>query len=406
MTRQDNKLTALKVKALEKPGRYGDGLGLWLQVNENRGKSWVFRYMLHGRAVHMGLGATHTVSLQEAREKAREARKLLLDARDPLKERQERIAALKAAAAKSKTFKQIAEEFLTESGKVQAFKNEKHKSQWRDTLQQFAFPVIGDMPLATINSQVIYDQVIRPLWKRIPETASRLRGRIERIFAYATVRGFYQGDNPAAWIKDIMPAKPKPKHHDAMPISELGDFMERLRGKDSLTARALEFTILCTARTAETIGMTWDEIDFNQKIWTVPAERTKTGAEHRVPLSDRAISILESQPRSGDKVFTLAHTAMLNALKRMGCDYTVHGFRACFSTWAHDNTAYPGDVIEMCLAHKVANKVEASYRRGDGFEKRRRLVSEWSRLCEQPFGHGHADQQNPMRPLATLADTL
>jgi len=150
MTRQDNKLTALKVKALEKPGRYGDGLGLWLQVSENRGKSWVFRYMLHGRAVHMGLGATHTVSLQEAREKAREARKLLLDARDPLKERQERIAALKAAAAKSKTFKQIAEEFLTESGKVQAFKNEKHKSQWRDTLQQFAFPVIGDMPLATL----------------------------------------------------------------------------------------------------------------------------------------------------------------------------------------------------------------------------------------------------------------
>jgi integrase len=383
MARQGNKLTALKVKALDKPGRYGDGLGLWLQVSENGGKSWVLRYMLDGQAVHMGLGPLHTVSLQEAREKAREQRKLLLDGIDPLKVRKEKIAAAKAEAAKSKTFRQVAEEFLTESGKVQAFRNAKHRSQWRDTLEQFAYPVIGDMPLAMINSQIIYDQVIAPLWKRIPETASRLRGRIERIFAYATVRGFYRGDNPAAWIKDIMPAKPKAKHHDAMPISELGDFMERLRGKDLLTARALEFTILTVARTAETIGMTWDEIDFNQKIWTVPAERMKTGVEHRVPLSDRAISLLASQTRTGDKVFLLSHTAMLNALKRMRCNYTVHGFRACFSTWAHDNTAYPGDVIEMCLAHKVANKVEASYRRGDGFEKRRRLMSEWSRLCEQ-----------------------
>jgi integrase len=384
MARQGNKLTALKVKALEKPGRYGDGLGLWLQVSENGGKSWVLRYMLHGRAVHMGLGPTHTVSLQEAREKAREARKLLLDGRDPLKARQEKVAAAKAEAAKSKTFKQIAEEFLTQSGKVQAFRNATHRAQWRDTLEQFAYPVIGNMPLATINSQVIYDQVIAPLWKRVPETASRLRGRIERIFAYATVRGFYQGDNPAAWIKDIMPAKPKPKHHEAMPISELADFMKTLRGKDLLTANALEFTVLTVARTGETIGMTWDEIDFDQKIWTVPAERMKTGVEHRVPMSDRAISILRSQPKSGDKVFPLGHTAMLNALKRMGCNYTVHGMRACFSTWAHDNTAYPGDTIEMCLAHKVANKVEASYRRGDGFEKRRRLMEEWARFLEQP----------------------
>jgi integrase len=374
------------VSKLKKPGRYGDGHGLWLQISENGGKAWLFRYMLNGRARHMGLGPLDTISLAEARIRAREQRQLLLEGRDPLAVREEAITAIKLDAAKTKTFKQAALEFLKTS-KVQSFKNEKHRKQWTATLETYAFPVIGGLPLAKIDTALVLSTIM-PVWERTPETGSRLRGRIERVFDWAKPLKLYEGENPAQWslLKDHLPKKRKATHHHAMPVTELGAFMVKLRERDSLSAKALEFTILTAARTNETIGMKWDEIDFTKKVWAIPAERMKASREHRVPLSDRALAVLASVPRNGSSlVFPLSNMAMLELLKGMnGNGYTVHGFRSSFSDWARDYTSYARDVIEMALAHTIKDKSEAAYRRGDALEKRARLMSEWAKFCDSP----------------------
>jgi integrase len=383
--REGNKLTALKVAKLVKEGKTGwepDGHGLYLK----NGASWVFRYMQWRKARWMGLGPVNTVSLAEARIRARQARQILLEGKDPLAVRNESVTTAILEAHKTITFEQATIEFLKTS-KIEGFKNAKHRKQWTSTLESYAFPVIGDMPLTKIDTALVL-KTIMPVWERTPETGSRLRGRIERVFDWAKPLGYFAGDNPAQWqlLKDHLPKRSKAKDHHAVPVSEIGAFMVKLRERDSLSSKALEFTILTASRTNETIGMRWDEIDFAHKVWTIPASRMKADREHRAPLSDRALAVLASVPRNGSAlVFPLSNMAMLELLKGMNGDgYTVHGFRSTFSDWARDCAAYARDVIEMALAHQIKDKSEAAYRRGDATEKWARLMTEWAKFCEAP----------------------
>ena len=382
--REGNKLTTLKVAKLireKKEGMVPDGRGLYLKD----GRSWIFKFMQAKQAQKLGLGPVQDVTLQEARTRARQARQLILDGKNPVAVRDDAKAATKIETAKTRTFKEAALEFLA-TERVEQFKNEKHRQQWHSTLEK-AFPVIGDLPLQSINSALVL-RVLLPIWKKTPETGSRLRGRIERVFAWAAAHQYFTGTNPATRdvLRDALPKKAKVNHHSAMPYSELGAFMERLREKESLSAKALEFTILTAVRTGETIGMVWSEIDFAAKTWTIPAERMKADREHRVPLSDRALAVLSSVPRNGSAlVFPLSNAAMSELLKGTnGNGYTVHGFRSTFSDWARDCTAYSRDVVEMALAHTIKDKTEAAYRRGDALAKRARLMTEWAKFTEMP----------------------
>ena len=388
--RQGNKLTALAIARLKTPGRYSDGHGLYLQVSETGTKSWLFRYKKRderGRDNNhwMGLGPLHTYSLQEARERARWARQLIGSQRDPLAEKRAAEAALAASQLRAITFRQAALDFLA-TDRVEQFKNDKHRQQWHSTLA-LIFPVIGDLPLTSIDSALVL-QALLPIWKRTPETGSRLRGRIERVFAWAKAHKLFDGENPATRdvLRDALPAKAKAKHHEAMPYADLPAFMERLRDRDSMSARCLEFTILTAARTQEAIGARWSEIDLDAGVWTIPAARMKAKRDHRVPLSHRVVDMLRGlTKKSGGLIFPLSNMAMLNLIKGMeGNGYTVHGFRSAFSDWARDRTGYARDVIEMALAHTIKDKSEAAYRRGDALDKRRRLMNEWARYCQSP----------------------
>ena len=395
--REGNKLTALAIARLKTPGRYSDGHGLYLQVSETGTKSWLFRYKKRderGRdnSHWMGLGPLHTYSLQEARERARWARQLIGSQRDPLAEKRAAEAALTASQLRAITFRQAALDFLA-TDRVEQFKNDKHRQQWHSTLA-LVFPVIGDLPLTSIDSALVL-QALLPIWKRTPETGSRLRGRIERVFAWAKAHKLFDGENPATRdvLRDALPAKAKAKHHEAMPYADLPAFMVRLRDRDSMSARCLEFTILTAARTQEAIGARWAEIDLDAGVWTIPASRMKAKRDHRVPLCRRAVELLRGvalRSATGHVFINgggrpLSNMAMLELLRGMaGNGYTVHGFRSTFSDWARDCTAYPRDVIEMALAHTVKDKTEAAYRRGDALEKRRHLMSEWARYCKSP----------------------
>jgi integrase len=394
--RQGNKLTALGVVRLKQPGRYGDGHGLWLQVSESGTKAWLFRYMREGRARQMGLVPLYSVSLAEARGRARQARQLLLDGYDPLDVKLNARIAARLEQAKVLTFNQCADDYL--EAHAGAWRNAKHRGQWRATLDAYAHPLIGGLPVASIDTALTL-KILRPIWKEKPETASRLRGRIERILAWATVQGFREGDNPARWrghLDALLPAKSKVrpvKHHPALLFVKLPAFMADLRKRDSVSARALEFTILTAARTSEAIGARWDEIDMKAKVWTVPAKRMKSDRPHRVPLTGRTLEILDSLPRDdsgflflGAKVGApISNMAMLELLRGInGTGVTVHGFRSSFSDWAREQTGYPRDVVEMALAHSIKDKSEAAYRRGDALEKRRRLMEEWAKYCSAP----------------------
>jgi integrase len=282
-----------------------------------------------------------------------------------------------------------------------AWKNDKHASQWVATLKTYAYPVIGDLPLHMIDTTLVM-KVIEPLWSEKPETASRLRGRMEAVLDWATVRGYRAGDNPARWrghLDVLLPSRSKVRkveHHSALAYAELPAFLVKLREQEGVAARALEFTILTAARTSETIGATHHEIDKKNKLWSVPAERMKAGKDHRVPLSDRALKILDQVSRAGegreDFIFPggnvgkpLSNMAMLKLLARMGRgDLTVHGFRSTFRDWAAERTNFPNEVVEMALAHAVDDKTEAAYRRGDLLEKRSRLMEAWSAYCDKP----------------------
>jgi integrase len=389
-----NKLTSLKVNSLKAVGKYADGLGLYLVIRRPGDKSWALRYMVGGHARQLGLGPLHSVSLAEARERARQARQVILDGRDPIEERYAVAQANKLEQLRAMTFRQAAEQFL-ETSKVEAFKNDKHRKQWRSTLEQYAFPVIGDLPLQAIDTAIILKALL-PVWKRTPETGSRLRGRIERVIDWAKPLGLFTGENPASreLLKDHLPAKAKAEHHKALPSADLPAFMALLRQRDSVSAHALEFCILTATRTSEVIGARWSEIDLDAAVWTIPAARMKAKRDHRVPLSHRAVEMLRTMAhgdmRHGDgRVFPLSNMAMLELLRGMaGNGYTVHGFRSAFSDWARDRTGYARDVVEMALAHTIKDKSEAAYRRGDALDKRRRLMAEWARYCEQSATSG------------------
>ncbi|MGC2854151.1 tyrosine-type recombinase/integrase [Novispirillum sp. DQ9] len=392
------KLTAKAVAALREPGRYADGNGLYLQVGKTGGKAWLLRYMLNGKAREMGLGALADVSLSEAREKASEARKLLSAGRDPLEARKEERQAAALEAAKAISFKGAAEAYIT--AHRAGWRNAKHAAQWSATLETYAFPVIGELPVADVDTGLVL-RVLEPIWTEKPETASRVRGRIEAVLDWARVRGYRDGPNPALWrghLAHLLPRRAKVRkveHHAALPYAEIAAFMVALRQRDATAARGLEFAILTAARTGEVLGATWAEIDLEAAVWTVPADRMKAGREHRVPLSPRAAAILQAMAQehgqegylfpSKRKGKPLSNMAFLMLLRRMGrADLTAHGFRSTFRDWTAERTAFPGEVAEAALAHVVGDKVEAAYRRGDLFEKRRKLMEAWADHCDRP----------------------
>jgi integrase len=349
----------------------------------------------------MGLGPLHTFSLAEARERARKARQQLADGIDPLRAREAQRATQALEAARAMTFEQAVRAYF--DGHERKWRNAKHRAQFLSTLKTYAFPRIGSLPVAAIDTGLVL-KCIEPIWQDKTETASRLRGRIEAVLDWATVRGYRTGDNPARWkghLAEVLPARgqiQKTNHHAALPYGELPDFMAQLAARGGVAARALEFTILTAARTGEVIGARWDEIDFKAKTWVVPAGRIKGGKEHRVPLCDRAHQLLKSLPREHGNSFvfigprrgsSLSNMAMLKTLQRMGRgDLTVHGFRSTFRDWATERTNYPNHVMEMALAHAIGDKVEASYRRGDLFAKRVRLMADWAKFCSQPSVSG------------------
>ena len=409
MARTVGKLTALKVSRPLKPGMYADGAGLYLQVTGAGAKSWLYRFSLQGKAREMGLGSLSAVSLSEARIKAGECRRLREEGVDPIEARKVRREQAALDAAKSITFKEAAANYI--ASHRAGWRNEKHASQWENTLATYAEPVLGRVSIEAIDTTLVL-KVLEPIWKTKPETASRLRGRIEAILDWAKVRGLRQGENPARWrghLDHLLPARSKVrrvKHHAALSYAELPDFIAKLRAQEGVAARALEFTILTAARTGDTIGAVWYEVNTSDKVWTVPADRMKAGKEHRVPLSSRALAILREghDMQTSDYVFPggkagkpLSNMAMTEVLRRMGRrDITVHGFRSTFRDWAAERTNFPSEVVEMALAHAVGDKVEAAYRRGDLFEKRRRLMAEWASYCNTPSAVGR-DKVIPMR---------
>lgn len=388
------KLTALKVTRLNAPGMYADGAGLYLQVTGNGhdrvNKSWIYRYGFNGRAHDMGLGSATVIGLATAREKAAECRRLRDAGKDPIEARKADRAAAALAAAAAMTFKEVREKFI--AAKRADWRNSKHAAQWEMTLEHYAERIIGSISIQAIDTGLVL-KVLEPIWRKKPETASRLRGRIEAIIDFATVRDWRKGDNPARWrghLDKILPARAKVrtvKHHAALPYDELPAFLVDLRNQPGTAARALEFTILTVARTGETIGAPPSEINGTTKAWTVPAERMKAAKEHRVPLTPRAREL--AGDTEGKFLFPgpsadrpLSNMAMAMVLRRMGrSDITVHGFRSTFRDWAAERTNFPREVVEMALAHAIDSKVEAAYRRGDLFEKRRRLMEAWANFC-------------------------
>jgi integrase len=383
-------LSVAKVNSLKERGFYADGGNLYLQVAPGGTKSWVFRYKEDGRARDMGLGPLHTVTLAEAREKALEQRKLRLDGIDPIEQRKHQRQATRLAAMKVTTFGACVEQYLQTHDA--AWKNHKHRYQWRMTLTGYCKPLL-DLPVGSIDTNLVLS-CLTPLWKTKTETAARLRGRIERILSWAKGRGLRDGENPARWNGhlDEMLAAPgkiaKTKHLAALPYAELPVFVGELRAHHSLAARGLEFTILTAVRTGETLGATWDEIDMEAKVWTIPAARMKGGREHRVPLVPRALAILDSLPRNGVRVFPLSDRAMIDLLRRMRPGITTHGMRSAFKDFSAEKTNFPNIVSEMALAHTIGDKVEAAYRRGDLFMKRTKLMQSWSDYCAKPARTG------------------
>jgi integrase len=390
------RLTALKVARLVEAGIYADGDGLYLQVSGQKAKSWIYRYMFRGKSREMGLGSVRAVTLLEARRKAAECWRLRSDGVDPIEAKKSEQARAALKAAKSLTFKEAAAAYIKTHSV--GWRNAKHAAQWKSTLATHAEPVLGGVAVQAIDTALVL-KVLQPIWLDIPETAGRLRGRIGAVLDWATAQGFRIGENPARWqghLANLLPAQSKVhavKHHAALPFDQLFDFITALRKYEGVAARALEFTLLTAARTTETIGVTWDEFDLGNKVWTIPAKRMKGGRDHRVPLSEPVMEITKEMKKFGDEaggfVFRggrkgkpLSNMAMMEVLRRMDRgDLTVHGFRSTFRDWASECTDFPGEVVEMALAHAVSNKVEAAYRRGDLFEKRRSLMADWARYA-------------------------
>jgi integrase len=363
-------------------------------VTGTGGRSWLYRYYLHGKEHRIGLGSASAVPLKLARQLASQARQLRATGVDPLAQKRERRTAHLIAEAKSMSFQQCAENYIT--AHEASWRNPKHRQQWRSTLASYCFPIMGSLPVQAIDTDLVI-KVLEPIWRDKTETASRVRGRIESILDYAKARNYRNGENPARWRGhlDMLLARPSKingaAHHAALPYADIGEFMSDLRQRDSTSARCLEFLILTAARTGEVLGAQWHEFDLTAKVWTAPAGRMKSSREHRVPLSERAVEIvrLMQSRRENDFIFAgrnggLSNASLLAVLRNMGRALTAHGFRSTFRDWAAEQTNFPNEVCEMALAHAVGDKVEAAYRRGDLFEKRRRLMQSWSEYCARP----------------------
>jgi len=392
-----HKLTQADLRQTTDPGLYADGGNLYLQVTvngKNVNRSWVFRFAINGKRREMGLGAVHTISLKDARAKAAELRKLVYEGRDPIAERDAQKAALAAATAKRVTFDECAASYSrAHSPKWSA----KHAYQWSSAMTRFASPVLGKLPVDVIDVGLVV-KVLEPIWHERPETASRLRAGIESVLAWASVRGFRQGDNPARWsnhLEELLPSRREilpVEHFAALAFREVPGLMAKLRERSGVTERAFELLVLCASRSGEILGARWDEVDLAERVWTVPAERMKGRREHRVPLCDRAIAILEEMKlcRRNEFVFpserreNLGESPMRELLKRLGYKATIHGMRSAFRDWTAERTNFPREVCEAALAHAIPSAVEAAYRRTDLFEKRRRLTDAWAEYCSKP----------------------
>lgn len=410
MARKTKEMSALEVGRISAPGYHfvGGVSGLVLQVAKGGTKSWLLRVLVGGKRREIGLGGYPDVTLSGAREAARVTRQKIKDGIDPVAEREAARSKLAAAVASAMTFRAAAAKYIeaNEAG----WKNAKHAAQWTSSLETYAYPVLGNMQVAHIETSHVV-VVLEPIWNTKTETASRLRGRIESVLDWAKVRGYRKGENPARWkghLDHILPSRTKVqkvKHHAALDYREIGSFMAALRSIDGMGARALEFAILCASRSNEVRGATWGEIDEKARLWTIPAERMKAGKEHRVPLSPAALDLLASLPRIADtrlifpstKAGLLSDMTLTAVIRRMHdtrtkegmtgwCDntgrvVTAHGFRSTFRDWAGETTAHPREVIEHALAHQLKDKAEAAYQRGELLEKRRSLMADWAQQC-------------------------
>lgn len=391
--RQRHKLTAIEVSRLAKPGRHSDGGGLYVVIDDKGRKRWVFIFTSAGRRREMGLGAASgpdAVTLAQARTAADAARAMKDAGADPLdqRDRARRSAVSLRSPTRSAipTFGEFADGYVDQH--QAEWKNDKHIAQWRMTLTDYC-QAIRDHRIDQIDTDAVLS-VLEPIWLKVPETAQRLRGRIERVLSAARVKGLRSGENPAAWrdhLKEILPKRQKLTrgHHAAMPFDRMPEFMNALRGQNAVAARLLEFAILTATRSGEVRGVQDHEVDFNKALWTIPADRMKAGREHRVPLSAPALQLLKDRAQivrghlfPGLRGGPFSNMAMASVLKRLGYECTVHGFRSTFRDWASETTEFSHEVCEMALAHTIPNKAEAAYRRGDLLEKRRALMSAWS----------------------------
>ena len=398
MARVTNRLSDVAVRAKKRPGYVADGGNLYLRVAPGGAKGWIFRFTIGGRTRDAGLGPYPAVSLVKAREEAERCRRLIAAGIDPIVARNEKREAARAESAKAMTFEQCAKSFIT-SHEV-GWKTERHGALWRSTLKRYVYPAMGALPVQAIDTALVL-KVLEPIWVEKPETASQVRGRIELVLNWAKARGCRSGENPALWrghLDHLLPARSKVcrvRHHAALPFAELPAFMDQVRARSGIAPRALEFTILTASRIGEALGMRWDEIGLDAKLWTIPAERMKSGKEHRVPLSPRAMAILKEMSevqlnefvfpgmKQGQQLSDMGIRTLVHALHE---GITRHGFRSTFRDWAAECTNFPNHVVEMALAHAVGNKVEAAYRRGDLFEKRGKLMEAWASFCGRKSG--------------------
>lgn len=403
MSQELSKVT--KAKSQSEPGRYGLGGGLYLQVSPTGTKSYIFRYKLHGRSRHMGLGSANTLDLKEARKRATKARLLILDGIDPLAEKDAKADAERQKRARTKSFADCAAVVI--ANKTKNAKNPKHIAQWTSTLETYVYPTLGKRPVGEITKHDI-ETVLRPIWDTKHETASRIRGRMEAVFDYAKAMGYREGDNPAAWKGNLQPllgdGSRAKRHQPSLPYTRIFEFMADLRKREGTSARALEFAILTAARSGEVLGATWAEIDFDAKVWTIPAARMKAKREHDVPLSDAAIALLKALPRIKDVPYLFAATrggklsdmALSMTVRRMngetpkfvdrvsGDPVVPHGFRSTFREFAGNMTAHPREVIEHALAHRLPDAVERAYQRSTLLPKRALLMADWAAYCDRP----------------------
>ena len=394
MPKKAKELSAIIVKRLTKPGLHAVGgvAGLLLQVTNTDARSWILRTMVGSKRRDIGMGGYPDVTLSQARDKARDLKEKIKAGIDPVEERRAARERLKLAQANSITFDKAAEKVL--AIREIEYKNAKHIAQWRSTLQTYASPIIGKLPVSDIEKGHIM-QILEPIWKEKTETASRLRGRIENVLSWATASDHRTGENPARWKGNLDQLLSKPnktkkiKHHKALPWQDIGAFMRDLKQREGIAAKSLEFLVLTAARSGEVRGANWDEIDFNSRLWIIPANRMKAGKEHQVPLSDEAIKLLKALPKmkGDDHLFpaprggALSDMSISAVTKRMKVDAVPHGFRSTFRDWCEENTNFPHNVAEMALAHTIGDKVEAAYRRGDLLAKRTKLMRAWAKYC-------------------------